>query len=202
MATREEEIKQRQSDIKTLEELAKNDSSLYPLINERKADLEKFLAEAPERKEEKAVTQEGDVFRLDMTEEEYDKAGSKFAEAGAHLSEMGMPYWKTMGKSIGFPFIIVEEGPDKGKENEIFAGVEKGGVWKLKEILGAIGIPVNMVNGKPQFSAMDCAGKQFLSVWTTQVDTRLPEEGGKGGTYTKPTGALPVGAKVEEGVGI
>jgi len=57
---------------------------------------------------------------------------------------------------------------------------------------------VKLVNGKPQFSWTACVGKQLLSVWTTEVDKRSSEEGGKGVAYTKPTIALSVGAKVEE----
>lgn len=137
-------------------------------------------------------------FILDVTEEEYEKAGSKFAEVGEHLSEMGMPEWETPGLSIRFPFTIIEEGEDKGKESKLVAGVSKNALWKLKEVLKAIGVAVTVKDGKPTFDSTSCVGKQFLTVWTLQKDTRTPEEGGTGGTYSKPTGALAVGESVED----
>lgn len=194
MATREEEIKELQGKIKTL-------SSLGPAERERAGvyenELEALLAEAPTKGGDKVAE---DTFEIPVTEEEWEKGGSKFAQAGNHLSEMGLPDWDTPGKSIAFPFTIIEDGLDKDKESKLSAGVGKEAVWKLKEILAAIGVEHTIVGGKVSFSKTECAGKQFLSVWTTQVDTRTPEEGGKGGTYTKPTGALPVGAKVEEAI--
>jgi len=137
----------------------------------------------------------------DTTEEEYEKAGSKFAAEGAHLSECQMPDWDTPGVSIKFPFTIVE-GADKGKESKISCGVSKTALWKLKEMLTALGVSIKIgEGGKVSFDPMECVGKQFLSVWTTEVDSRPASEGGKGGTYTKPTAALPKGAKTE-GLGI
>lgn len=137
-------------------------------------------------------------FVLDVTEEEYEKAGSKFAKAGAHLSECDMPEWKTPGVSIAFPFTILEEGIDKGLKGDIFCGVGKDSIWKLKEMLAALGVKYTVKDGKVAFNSTQCAGKQFQSIWTEEVDTRPVEEGGKGTHYTKPTSALPVGAKVED----
>ena len=133
-----------------------------------------------------------------ITEEEYEKAGSKFAAEGMHLSECGMPEWETPGQSIRFPFTIVEEGDDKGKENKIVAGVKIGAIWKLKEMLSALGVAIS-INKERQvsFDQEACVGKQFISVWATEIDSRTPAQGGKGGTYTKPTAALPIGAKTE-----
>ena len=132
-----------------------------------------------------------------ITEEEYEKAGSKFAAEGMHLSECGMPEWETPGQSIRFPFTIIE-GDDEGKESKIVAGVKKEALWKLKEMLKALGVAITTnKDGQVSFDPMDCAGKQFMSVWTIEVDSRPASEGGKGGIYTKPTSALPVGAKSE-----
>lgn len=136
-------------------------------------------------------------FILDVTEEEYLSAGSKFAEVGEHLSEMGTPEWESPGQSIRFPFTIIEEGADKGKENKLVAGVSKKAIWKLKEILDAIGVPCVMKDGKPTFNSVAVQGKKFKSVWEEQKDTRTPEEGGTGATYSKPVGAIPVDATTE-----
>lgn len=131
----------------------------------------------------------GPEFQLPVTEAEYEKAGSKFAQVGNHLSECTGVDWDTPGKSIKFDFQIVE-GPNEGIEGKISAGVEASGIWKLKELLKALGVEMTMVKGKPQFKSEDCIGKQFLTVWSEQVDSRSIEEGGKGTKYTKPTGAL------------
>ena len=134
-----------------------------------------------------------------VTKEEYAKAGSKFAKEGMHLSECGMPEWDTPGVSIKFPFTIIEEGEDNSKESKISCGVGKDALWKLKETLTALGVPIKVgEGGRVAVDPMACVGKQFLSVWTTEVDRRPVSEGGKGGTYTKPTAALPVGAKTED----
>ena len=138
-----------------------------------------------------------DDFELPVSEEEYESEGSKFANAGEHLSEITNVDWDTPGKSIKFEFCIVS-GPDKGVEGKISAGVTAGAAWKLKQCLQAIGVPVEIKNGKVHFSGAACVGKQFICVWTPQKDTRPPEEGGTGNYFTKPTSMLPVGTQVEK----
>ena len=140
-----------------------------------------------------------DLILPDVTPEEYEKAGSKFATEGNHIAECGMPEWDTPGVSIKFPFTIVgEKDPDNGKENKISCGIKKEGLWKFKEMMTAIGVEMKVKDGKPSFDPMSCVGKQFIVVWTTEVDSRPPAEGGKGGTYTKPTSALPLGTITEK----
>ena len=192
-------IQELESDIAALETVAGTEK----IVADKREQLEKLTSTAPAKpkKGEKSMSEE-DTIELPVDEQEWEKAVSKFAEAGMHLSEMGMPYVKTPGRSLGFPFTIVEDGPDYGKEGEIFAGMDKGAIWKVKEILGAIDVPVAIVNGSPQFSRAACVSKKFMSVWTEQKDSRRPEEGGKGTTYTKATGAARIGAEVTDlGIG-
>ena len=145
-------------------------------------------------------TDEG--FVLDVTPEDMEKAGSKFARPGLHLSEMGLPEWETPGKSIRFPFTIIEEGPDNGKQGKLVCGISPDALWKLKEVLQAVGVPYKKTaDGRVAFNHMEVVGKQFMSLWTKQKDSRPIEEGGKGTEYTKPTSAYPVGTK-EEDLGI
>jgi hypothetical protein len=129
------------------------------------------------------------------SEEDWNNAGSKFAKEGKHLSEAGMPYWKTPGVSIAFPFTIIEDGADNGKANELFAGVQPKSMWKTIEILEAMGVPhyTKNVNGRKSvvFDANEVPGKQFLSIWTPGKFTR-PD--GSISEYTKPTAAVAVGA--------
>jgi len=97
-----------------------------------------------------------------------------------------MPYWKTTGISMGFPFTIVE-GEDKGKEGEVFAGVSKDAIWKVKEILEALKVKAGANKaGNVAFNPDDVVGKRAMTLWTLQQDRRSMAEGGKGGTYTKP----------------
>lgn len=131
-------------------------------------------------------------FILDVTPEEYETAGSKFARAGLRLAELGMPEWKAVGQSIRFPFIIVEEGPDNMKDGELFAGTGKTAMWKLKEILSAAGVEVaKTTDGKVAFDKNAVVGKQVKVLYTEEVDTRTKEEGGTGTRYTKASAAYP-----------
>ena len=131
-------------------------------------------------------------FIIDVTPEEYETAGSKFATPGLHLAEMGMPEWETPGQSIRFPFIIVEEGADSGKEGKLVAGIKKSSIWKMKEILSAIDVPVTKTkDGQVTFDNNAVVGKQCKVLYTEQVDSRSPEEGGTGTKYTKAKAAYP-----------
>ena len=131
-----------------------------------------------------------DDFILDVTPEEFESAGSKFAAPGLHLVEFGMPEWENPGQSIRFPFIIVEEGADNMKDGKLVAGIGKSAIWKLKEILSAVGVPVaKTADGKTTFDKNAVVGKQAKVLYTQEVDTRSAEEGGKGTKYTKATSA-------------
>lgn len=167
------------------------------------AELEAIgeLDEANNFKEElqRIMAEEGII--LDVTEDEYEASTSKFAAAGEHLSEMGLPNWENKDKrTIRFPFTIIEEGPDFGKEGKIVAGTKPDSIWKFKEVQAAVGFKVEYVDRgdgvkAPKFNPAECVGKQFLSVWTEQKDSRSLDEGGTGHKYTKPESALPVGSK-------
>ena len=131
-------------------------------------------------------------FILDMTPEEYETAGSKFARAGLRLAELGMPEWETPGQSIRFPFIITEEGPDNLKDGKLVAGISKAAAWKLKEILAAAGVEVAKTSdGKVTFDKNAVVGKEVKVLYTEEVDSRPREEGGTGTRYTKASSAYP-----------
>ena len=172
---------------------------------ERAEELEKELAALPakspskEKEEQSMPGETADEFVLDtVSQEEFEKATSKFAAVGKHLSEAGAIFWKTPNQSIAVPFVIVEEGPDNGKEGEIICGVGPKAIWKLKQTLEALGVEIGIknVNGvkRPMFDANQIPGKQFFSLWEEQVDTRTQEQGGKGAKYSKPTTAVALDA--------
>jgi hypothetical protein len=172
---------------------------------EKAAEYEKQLAEltggnVAAKEEIPEVSEDsGNEFLIGgATEEDWNSSSSKFASVGKHLSEAGMPYWKNQGVSIAFPFVIVQNGPDKGKEGEIICGVGEKAVWKLRQTLEALGVPVafKTVNGikRPSFDANLVPGKQFYSEWQEFTDSRTPEQGGKGGKYTKAVTAIALDA--------
>ena len=148
-------------------------------------------------------------FIIPTTEEEYEKAGSKFItfspddEVGKLYYkdiELDMPDWDTPGQSIKFPLRITEEGPDFGKEDKISAGVTSIGVWKLKDLLNALDVTVEMRVGadkkkRPVFASEEVAGKAAVGVWQVQMDKRKPEEGGKGVKYPKLINIMPAGSQ-------
>ena len=142
------------------------------------------------------------MFPEDVTQGDYDKASSKFATPGAHLSECQEIEWETPQKSIKIPFVIIEEGPDNGKEGKIVCGLSPDALFKIKEVEAALGVQL-VVNKDGRLVITEegiqaARGKQFLTIWTTQKDTRSPEEGGKGSTYTKATGARNPDAVTED----
>lgn len=150
---------------------------------------------------------------LGVTEEEYEQAGSKFitssvpltAENVGHVEyrniELGLPYEKTAGKSISFPGKIVG-GVDDGKDAEIAAGINKAGVWKLKEILRAIDVPVKMVTtsgGKrPSFDPTAVAGKKCLGMYAIEEGKKGGDPDGESVYYPKLTTILPEDANPAE----
>ena len=83
-------------------------------------------------------------FMLPSTEEDYDKSGSKFVTfpPGAtevYLNiEVGQLDWEQAGVSMKLPITIVEDGPDKGKQEKISFGVNAKGIWKGKQIYEAV----------------------------------------------------------------
>jgi len=144
------------------------------------AELSRMEASAAPRK-----PIEGDIV-LGVSANDFEKSASKFAAPGLHLSVFGMPYWKTQGKSLAFPYTIIE-GDDTDKSGEIYCGVSKEASWKIKEILTALGVAYKAVNGgnNVAFNPADAAGKQAKVLYAQVRDSRTPEEGGKGTIYTK-----------------
>ena len=191
MAPKKPTVAELEDKIKTLKSIGEVD---------RAKELEAELAALTGTKQQEVEhVAETDEFVLDqVTQDEYEHAGSKFAAVGKHLSEAGAIYWKTPNKSIAFPFTIIEDGPDHGKVGELIGGVEKQSIWKLRQILDALGVEMTtkVKDGikRPVFDANEIPGQQFYSEWTEQVDTRSAEEGGKGGKYSKPTSALSLDA--------
>ena len=162
-------------------------------------------------------------FILGVTEEEYEEAGSKFITwldendnpvmSGAWASqvgktnlrdiEIGMPDWKTVGKSLKFPVSIMSE-MDKGKEDEICPGVDVKGIWKLKEIHQAImGNELEMKVGAdkkkhPVFKPAIYVGKPAVGVWEMQEGHKAGDPNAPIVYYPKLVSIMPAGTKETE----
>ena len=197
MVTKKPTKEELENKIKVLESL--DDPGVTPQIDAAKAEL------AAMQSADAAPTAGGaapaGVFTLPVSEDEYEKAGSKFAQPGMHLSEFGMPKWKQAGVSLSFPFTIVG-GNDKGMESELYCGVAKDGIWKLKEVQKALGVTVVVANGMPTFDPLQIVGKKGMTLWTQQKDSRSVEEGGKGTMYSKAVSVFPEGTPPPTDLGI
>lgn len=137
---------------------------------------------------------------LPVSEEEFEKAGSKFISFSpndplgklyAKQIEMDVPDWDTPGVSIKFPVRIIgpEGDPDIGKEDKLSCGVSPDAIWKLKDVLNALGVSLEMREGAdekkhPVFDTDAVAGKQAVGCWELQA-------GSKGGDPTKGTIKYP-----------
>jgi len=136
-------------------------------------------------------------FQLPATEEEYQRAGSKFvtfppnAKVGDSLFldiEIGMIDWDTPGVSMKVPVTVTEEGLDKNKTDKISFGVKADGIWKGREIYKAIleeEMPMKSgADGKkhPVIDPMALAGKPAVGCWQLQEG----KKGGVGETVVYP----------------
>lgn len=148
---------------------------------------------------------------LEMSQEEFEKAGSKFitfdkSDPVGKLYykdvEMDMPDWDTPGVSLKFPVRIIgpEGDPDIGKEDKMSPGVAPNAVWKLKDTLKALGVNLEFRKGAdkkqhPVFNSEEVAGKQAVGCWEMT-------KGAKGGdasrgevNYPKLISIYPAGYK-------
>jgi len=129
---------------------------------------------------------------LDVTQDEYEKAGSKFitfnpSDPVGKLYfkeiELDVPDWDNVGISLKFPIRITEKGPDEGKEDKMSCGVGKEAIWKLKDTLKELGVKLEMRKGAdkqthPVFDSDEVAGKKAVGCWEVQI-------GSKGGDKTR-----------------
>jgi len=141
---------------------------------------------------------------LPVTEKQWKEAGSKFitfppdAQIGDvefRSIELGMPDWDTPDVSIKFPVVVTQEGIDKDKRDKISCGVGTTAVWKLKGILGNLGVPYKMVGNKVAFDTDLVTGKAAVGVWTFQEGTKGGVPGGEKTKYPKLTDILSEGSR-------
>lgn len=133
-----------------------------------------------------------DEFILDSTVDDVANAVSKFVEKGLRLVEFGLPEWENeANKSVRFPFIVIEEGSENGKEGKVVTGLDKKSAWKHRQLMEAGVVIFKDKDGKASFDPNEVVGKQAKIYFREQKDTRSVEEGGTGTVYTKPDNVYP-----------
>lgn len=148
-----------------------------------------------------------EIMLPDVTEDEYEKAGSKFivmlpGETEAFLDiEIGMLDWDTPGTSMKVPVTVVEEGPNQGKTDKLSFGVRSEGIWKGKEIYRAItGTDPPMKQGSdsknhPVIDPMVLVGKPAVGFWQKQKGKKGGDPTAEDVTYPKLVSILAPGNK-------
>jgi hypothetical protein len=149
-------------------------------------------------------------FEIPISQEEFEKAGSKFlgVPAGSKKGdvffrkiETGTLDWDTPGTSFKLP-TTVTEGTDKGHEEKLSFGVSADAIWKGKAIYKAItgkDMPLNK-NKKPFIPDGALDGKKAVGVWQmvenkTASSATMP-------IYPKLVDIYPADYKAEAGLGI
>lgn len=150
---------------------------------------------------------------LGVTEEEFEKAGSKFITFNPDDRvgklyfkeiELDVPDWDTPGVSLKFPIRITgpEGDPDIGKEDKMSCGVSLDAIWKLKEALKSLGVALEMREGAdkkrhPVFDSDEVAGKRAVGCWEIQVGSKGGDASRGTTKYPKLVAIYPAGHKPE-----
>lgn len=144
----------------------------------------------------------GNKFMLEISEQDYKEAGSKFVDTGITTyteNDIGKSFyfpiemkdldWDELNKSMKID-TVVTEGVNKGHAEKISFGVDQKGIWKGKSLYKNIsGKDMPMAQGKdgklhPTPDTDDIIGKKGVGVWVVT-------KGIKGGDPTKGSTVYP-----------
>ena len=165
------------------------------------------------------------LMAMQTSEEDYDKASSKFVQVPSPLTlskeNLGKRFnmvvkgmdidWKTQGTSYEFTVTIDEKGVNNGMSQSIIGGAQPDSMWSSKKYyLALAGKQMPMTKGAdgkqhPNPDPDDIKGKIALGVWEIQKDKRSAEETGKDEPtiYPKLVDIIPAtGAKKSSDVGV
>ena len=163
------------------------------------------------------------LMAMQASEEDYDKASSKFVQPPPTLAlisdNLGKRFtmlvkgmdidWKEQGISYEFTVAVDEKGANNGMAQSIFGGAKADSIWSSKKYyLALTGKNMPMTKGAdgkqhPNPDPDDIKGKAALGVWEIQRDKRGEDEGGKGTIYPKLVDIIPAtGAKKSSDVGV
>lgn len=155
-----------------------------------------------------------DLVFPDVTQEEYDTAGSKFITFPAGATPGAVQYrdvevsdvdWDTPGQSIKIVATVIEEGPDLSKQDKLSFGVVKtatgkSGIWKGKlahiAITGKEMAFVDTDKGpRPKIDPTELVGKKAIAEYTLQLGHKGGDPEGEEVLYPKLTNFLSAGKK-------
>ena len=149
-------------------------------------------------------------FELPITQEEYEKAGSKFISTpvGAKKGdiifrkiETGTLDWDTPGESFKLPTFVTDKA-DNGHEEKLSFGAKANAIWKGKGIYRNItgkDMPVNKAK-KPYIPEGALDGKKAVGVW--QMVENKTDSAATMPLYPKLVDIYPADYKAEAGIGI
>lgn len=178
-----------------------DDGSLDDEIKKLEAQLK---TGAGKGKVDTSAAEGEDWLGTNMTEEDYEKSSSLFAQAGEWPAEFGKPY-SYSASSICFPFVVPASGYSAPFNHDglIWAGVEPAAAFKLKEILTALGVDYGAdAEGKVGFKPSEVEGKIGKVIYVVEgtyqaenPDTGQMEE--KPSTLANPKSVIPITAGTE-----
>ncbi len=128
------------------------------------------------------------LFDTQVTEQEYDEMQDKYitippgtcgipAEGDSiYLTvEAGVADWKQPGKSLTIPLTVVQEGINKGKTVEWYAGIDKNSMSITKKGLRTFGIEdkvLRRIDGKLKIAPMGFAGARAKALFRRELSNR------------------------------
>jgi len=128
------------------------------------------------------------LFDTEVEETEYDSMTDKYVtippgdsgipKVGDSIFltvEAGPAEWKQPGKSLNIPLAVVQEGLNKGKSVEWFAGVTKDGMQVTKKGLRAFGIEdkvLRRIEGKIRIAPLGFAGARAKALFVRELSNK------------------------------
>lgn len=150
------------------------------------------------------------LMAMGATEEDYNKASSKFVESPIPLTEDNLKKtfqmevlgknidWHETGKSYDFTVEVAENGINQGKVQVISGGALPNSIFSSKRYYRALsGKDMPMQKGgdgklHPNPDPGDIMDKRAIGIWQVTIDSRGMEEGGKGTIYPKLIDIVPL----------
>lgn len=162
------------------------------------------------------------LMAMQTSEEDYDKASSKFVQSPPTLPLISENVkkrftmlvkgvdidWKTQGTSYEFTVAVDEKGVNNGMTQTIVGGAQPDSMWSSKKYYLALsGKNMPMAKGAdgkmhPNPDPGDITGRLALGVWEIQRDSRGDDEGGKGTIYPKLVDIIPATGGKKSDVGV
>jgi len=128
------------------------------------------------------------LFDTEIGEKEYEDIQDKYVTIPPGASgvpavgdaiyldvECGVADWKEPGKSLTIPLTVVQEGMNKGKTIEWFAGISKDAMGITKRGLQSFGIEAKVlrkIDGKIKINPLGFAGARARALFRREMSNR------------------------------